>query len=209
MEAEPKGVLIIGANSVARSIGRALLDQGFRVKLTDTTWSELQAARMEGLETYYGNPVSAHADQHLELAGIGRLFAMSRRPELNTLACMKYRVEFGHRRVFTLLNAREKDAAGKQPVEEKYRVPRLFGDNVSLQKLSSLIAQGAEIKATPITREYSFDAYRADKGKQAILLFGIDHDGNLRPFTDTSEPPISAGWTVLALVPANESEKNA
>ncbi len=209
MEAEPKGVLIVGANSVARAIGKALLEQGFRVKLTDTTWSELQAARMEGLETYYGNPVSAHADQHLELAGIGRLLAMSRRPELNTLACMKYRVEFGQRRVFTLLNARERDATEKQRVVEKYRVPRLFGDDVSLQKLSSLIAQGAEIKATLITEEFTFDAYQAEKEKQSILLFGVDAEGNLRAFTDTSEPPISAGWTVLALVPPDENEKKS
>ncbi|MEZ5572536.1 MAG: sodium:proton antiporter [Halioglobus sp.] len=84
VEEEPRGILIVGANLVARTIGKALLQQGFRVKLTDTTWSELQSARMDGLETYYGEPVSAHADRHLELEGIGRLFAMSRRPALNT-----------------------------------------------------------------------------------------------------------------------------
>ena len=206
MEAEPRGVLIIGANPVARSIGKALLAQGFRVKLTDTTWSELQAARMEGLETYYGNPVSAHADQHLELAGIGRLFAMSRRPELNTLACMKYRVEFGHRRVFTLLNARERDATDKQRVEEKYRVPRLFGEDVTLQQLSRMISRGAEIKATLLTDSFSFETYRAEKGESSLLLFGIDPEGNLRAFTDASEPPIKAGWTVLALVPEEQPE---
>ncbi len=202
MEEEPKGVLIVGANIVARTIGKALLEQGFRVKLTDTTWSELQAARMDGLETYYGNPVSAHADQHLELAGIGRLFAMSRRPELNALACLKYRVEFGQRRVFTLLDAEEKDASKKQVIAENNRAPRLFGDNVTIQKLSSMIAKGAEIKATLITEEFTFESYQDEQEKNAILLFGIDADENLRAFTNESQPSIKAGWTVLALIPS-------
>ncbi len=103
---------------MARGIGKALLQQGFRVKLTDTTWSEIQAARMDGLDTYYGDPVSAHADRQLELEGIGRLFAMSRRPALNTLAVIKFRREFGRSRVFTLRNAQEKDASEKRRVAE-------------------------------------------------------------------------------------------
>jgi NhaP-type Na+/H+ or K+/H+ antiporter len=77
-EAEPNGVLIVGANGVARAIGQALVRQGFRVKLSDTSYEEIRSARMAGLETYYGDPISAHADQYLELVGIGRLFAMSR-----------------------------------------------------------------------------------------------------------------------------------
>jgi hypothetical protein len=73
----------------------ALRDQGFRVKLADTSYEEIRAARMAGLEVYYGDPMSSHAEQFLELVGIGRLFAVSRRSRWNTLACMKYRSEFG------------------------------------------------------------------------------------------------------------------
>ncbi|MEQ9462918.1 MAG: sodium:proton antiporter, partial [Haliea sp.] len=36
-EAEPNGVLIVGANGVARAIAQALVRQGFRVKLADTS----------------------------------------------------------------------------------------------------------------------------------------------------------------------------
>jgi hypothetical protein len=203
IEEEPKGVLIVGANPVARVIGKALLEVGFRVKLTDTTWSELQAARMEGLATYYGNPVSAHADQNLDLTGIGRLFAMSRRPAFNTLACLKYRSEFGPRRVYTLRNAEEKDESDKRRVADHYRAPRLFGEGVTMQKLSSLIAKGAEIKATLLSEEFSLDDYRHSNSKN-ILLFGIDPEGRLRAFTDTFQPPVQPGWTLLALVPAAE-----
>lgn len=209
MEEEPRGILIVGANPVARMIGKALLQQGFRVKLTDTTWSETQAARMDGLDTYYGDPVSAHADRQLELEGIGRLFAMSRRPELNTLSVVKFRREFGRNRVFTLRNSQEKDASDKRRVAETFRAPRLFGEGVTLQKLSSLIAQGAEVKATLLSETFDLAAYEKAKGKSHIPLFALDKNHHLRAFTDNYQPEVKPGWTLLSLVspaaPATEA----
>ena len=199
-EEEPRGILIVGANPVARVIGKALLKQGFRVKLTDTTWSEIQAARMDGLDTYYGDPVSAHADRQLELDGIGRLFAMSRRPALNTLSAFKFRREFGRNRVFTLRTSEEKDESEKRRVAENFRAPRLFGEGVTLQKLSSLVAQGAEVKATPLSETFDLAAYEKAKGKSHIPLFALDKNDNLRAFTDEHQPDVKPGWTVLSLV---------
>ena len=200
VEAEPRGILIVGANPVARMIGKALLQQGFRVKLTDTTWSETQAARMDGLDTYYGDPVSAHADRQLELEGIGRLFAMSRRPALNTLAAVKFRREFGRNRVFTLRNAQEKDDSEKRRVAENFRAPRLFGEGVTLQKLSSLIAQGSEVKATLLSETFDMSAYEEASGKSHIPLFALDKNNHLRAFTDDFQPEVKPGWTLLSLV---------
>lgn len=211
VEEEPRGILIVGANQVSRTIGKALLQQGFRVKLTDTTWSEIQAARMEGLDTYYGDPVSAHADRQLELEGIGRLFAMSRRPALNTLSAMKFRREFGRNRVFTLRTSQEKDESEKRRVAESYRAPRLFGEGVTQQKLASLIAKGAEIKATLLTENFDLADYQKARGSSHIPLFALDKKGLLRAFTDDYQPEVKPGWTLLSLVSTEqlEAEKSA
>ncbi len=203
VEEESRGILIVGANAVARAIGRALTQQGFRVRLTDTTWSETQAARMDGLDTYFGDPVSAHADRNLDLAGLGYLFAMSRRPALNTLAAVKFRTEFGARRVFTLRNAQEKDRSEKRRVAETFSAPRLFGEGVTLQKLASLIAQGAEVKTTVLTEAFDMTAYEEKRGKGSILLFALDPANRLRPFTDKVLPEPQPGWSVMALVPGS------
>ncbi len=203
VEEEPRGILIVGANAVARTIGRALKQQGFRVRLTDTTWSETQAARMDGLDTYFGEPVSAHADRNLDLTGLGYLFAMSRRPALNTLATVKFRTEFGSRRVFTLRNAQEKDSSEKRRVAETFSAPRLFGEDVTLQKLASLIAQGAEVKATLLTEAFDMAAYEEKRGKGSILLFALDAANRLRPFSDRERPEPQPGWSVIALVPGS------
>tara|TARA_B110000503_G_scaffold20798_1_gene31455 strand:+ start:15939 stop:17774 length:1836 start_codon:yes stop_codon:yes gene_type:complete len=206
VEEEPRGILIVGANPVARAIGRALLQQGFRVKLTDTTWSELQTARMDGLDTYYGDPVSAHADRHLELEGIGRLFAMSRRPALNTLSTIKFKREFGRNRVFTLRTSQEKDAYEKRRVAQSYRAPRLFGEGVTQQKLASLIAQGGEIKATLLTENFALADYQKARGSSHIPLFALDKNGHLRAFTDEHQPEVKPGWTLLSLVSPEQLE---
>lgn len=207
MEEEPRGILIIGANSVARAVGHALSDKGFRVKITGTSWTEIQAARMEGLDTYYGNPVSAHADQHLDLIGIGNLLAMSRRPALNTLACLKYRNEFGPNRTFTLRTSEEKDTSEKNRVNDRYRAPRLFSEAITLQKLSSLIGQGAQVKSTRFSESFGWDEYVKEYGKDAIPLFVVDDRQSLRAFTDQQQPEISPGATLVALLPKSATEK--
>ena len=200
-EEEAKGVLILGGNNVALAIGKALLSSGFRVKLASSSWSEIQAARMEGLETYFGNPVSAHADRHLDLMGIGRLLAMSRRPALNTLASMKYASEFGRQRVFTLRTSEEKDESEKARMGESYHTQRLFGGDVTIQKLASLLGQGAEIKSTRLSDSFTIEDYREYYGNDAMPLFGINPEGRLRPFTDEAEPEVGHGWVLVALLP--------
>jgi NhaP-type Na+/H+ or K+/H+ antiporter len=208
MEAEPKGILIVGANAFATAIGIVLKEKGFRVKITDTSWTEIQAARMQGLDTYYGNPVSAHADQHLDLVGIGRLLAMSRRPALNTLACMKYRNEFGLNRVFSLRNSEENDASEKNRVSDRYRAPRLFDESLTLQKLSSLVSRGAEVKSTRFSDSFGWEDYVAQYGSEAIPLFTIDEQQSLRAFTDQHQPEIQSGTTLIALVPKSAMERS-
>src|SRR3569833_3839502 len=85
-EPDPRGALIVGADPVSRLLARALAEKEFRVVLADSHWEEISAARMEGLATYYGNAVSEHADRHLDLVGVGMLFALSRDAAHNALA---------------------------------------------------------------------------------------------------------------------------
>ncbi len=179
-EAEPHGLLILGANPVSRTIGRALRDQGFRVKIADTSYDEIRTARMEGLEVYYGDPLSAHADQFLELTGIGRLFAMSRRTRWNTLACMKYRSEFGPQRVFSLRNSEDRPKSDRERINDEYAPPRMFGEDVSLEKLASLIAGGAKIKTIRLSEDFSLEDYRAENRVGLIPLFTLGDKQRLR-----------------------------
>ncbi|HAS8147502.1 TPA: sodium:proton antiporter, partial [Vibrio vulnificus] len=75
-EPAPKGFLIIGANDVARTLAQAINKYDCRVVLTDSNWDYIRQARMAGLDNYFGNPVSSHADEYLNLIGIGHVVAL-------------------------------------------------------------------------------------------------------------------------------------
>ena len=199
-EPEPRGVLIVGANPVARAVGRALFKQGLPVILADSHWDHVSAARMDGLSTYHGNPVSEHADRHLDLVGIGHLFGLSPQAELNVLAARYYRREFGDRGIFTLSVAIEDDAREiKHGASAEFRGRPLFDKGVSYRKIASLLKQGAEIRATTLSEQFDFTAWREAQGKRSIPLFAITPRGDLRIFTTDTELKPGAGFVLLAL----------
>ena len=200
---DDSGVLIIGGNPVALAVAEALAKQNLRVRVASSSWQEMQTARMLGLDTYFGNPVSAHADRHLDLVGVGQLFAMSMRPELNTLAAMKFQAELGKSGVFTLRSAGEKDGSEKSRLGEKLRVPRLFGQEVSIQKLASLVSKGYQVKATRLTAEFGLEEFDSRYG-EVLKLFAIDPRGKLRAYTDEHSPKPGDGWHILFLHPGTD-----
>ena len=204
-EPGPRGFLIIGANPVARAVGAALNENNFPVILIDSSWESIRAARMEGLGTFYGNPVSSHADQHLDLVGYGKLLGLSPRRELNTMATMRYRLEFGEANVYSLPWVSEKE--DKHEVAAHHRGATLFSSEASYARLASLISQGAEIRRTRITDEFSFEAYLKVEDRQVMPLFAIDTRDRVQVFTAEQQPEPKAGWSVIGLIKEEETEK--
>ena len=199
-EAEPNGVLFVGANRVARALAMTLKVHGFRVKLADTSYEEIRAARMAGLEVYYGDPISSHADQYLELAGIGRLFAVSLRTRWNTLACMKFKSEFGPQRVFSLRN-REDNDSDRARIMDDYAPPRLFSSDLSYEKFASLLSQGAEIKTLRLSQDFPLADYKRQNSARVIPLFTLDAQQKLRVLTsEDAYEDSSNGERLIALV---------
>jgi hypothetical protein len=60
--------------------------------VVDTNWEDISQSRMAGLNTYYGNPLSDHADRYIDLIGVGAMLAMTPNAEQNTLAALHYRL---------------------------------------------------------------------------------------------------------------------
>ncbi|MGD8577563.1 MAG: sodium:proton antiporter [Thiohalophilus sp.] len=206
-EPDPRGFLIIGANPVARTIGLALQKQKFNVLLTDTTWENIRNARMEGLPTYYGNPMSAHADQYLDLVGIGRMLALSPVTDMNVLAGLRFRREFGAGSIYALQTAQEKEAPEKLKAGQYHRGYLLFGEDITFSKLSSMISQGAEIHDTKLSEDFGFEDFQEKYGKHAIPLFAIDPRGRIQLFVADGKMVPGSNWTILSLIEPTEEEK--
>jgi CPA1 family monovalent cation:H+ antiporter len=198
-EPEPNGLLIIGANPVARAVGTALAEKGVEVRLADSSWDNVRAARMQGLKTYHGNPISEHADRHLDLVAIGRLMGLSYIDDLNALAALRYRTEFGAGEIYALQPSAEKTKGEKHAVAPERRGRLLFGEGATYAKLASLINKGVKIRSTKLTESFGLnDLYKQSPGR-LIPLFAITPKGQLRIFTAQKKLEPQAGWTLLSL----------
>ncbi|WP_343990494.1 sodium:proton antiporter [Kangiella japonica] len=218
-EASDNGVLIIGSNPVALKVAQSLRDSGFDVIMAHNNYTNISRARMEGVKTYFGNPVSDHADRNLDLIGFGHLFAMSMDRELNTLCEINYRHDFGKKNIYRLKfndDRSKSNGKNKQNGEKKnnrqertdyWQSAWLFGEEVSYGKLASMIANNAKIKTTNITENYSYEQYRTDN-KNHIALFMIDKSGSLQVFSSETGKNIDSGTKIIALVHDPDNKKN-
>jgi NhaP-type Na+/H+ or K+/H+ antiporter len=181
---EPRGFLIIGANPVARAIARVLTDNGVRTLIADTSWERISRARSEGLDTYLGNPMSEHADHHMNLVGIGRMLAMSPHENENVAAIMHYRLELGRSNVYFIQSRRQETAAETLQLPLSRRGRLLFGKDITYSLLDSALTNGAEMRATKITEQFDYDAFCRQHGKKAIPLFVIRKKGRVQVMED-------------------------
>lgn len=203
-EPEPRGILIVGGNDVARMLAVALSDAGFRVLLADDNWENIKKSRMLAIPSFYGNAVSAYADRHMDLIGLGYLLALSSRPALNRLACVRYEHEFGMNGVFALQSTAEIAQLEKKKISDKVSGSLLFGKDITYEFLSERLITGAEVHTTLLTSEFTLEHYRQEH-PDAILLFAVDHKDNLRMSEVESDLSPESGWKLVSLVSKSES----
>lgn len=193
-----KGILIIGANPVSIIIAKALNDIGLKTLLCDSHWEDISAARMKGLETYYGNPVSDHAEINLELNGFNSMLGLSRYSETNNTSALRFREDFGVKNIFTLPPEEKLRTHDKHLVSENYKGHTLFGANMTFPKLNAFLRKNGVVKNTQLSDEYGFENWLIDNNG-AIPLFVFDKKDKIHWFTSEHKPCPEAGWKVFSL----------
>lgn len=172
---DPRGFLIVGANEIARQLAKALTKYDCRVLVCDSNWDYIRRARMAGLECYYGNAISSHADQYLDYTGLGHVLAVTSDNHFNAMACMRLIRDFGEKNVFCLHNNARIKNPQKHRAAEEYHGLSFLGGQVSYKKLASLLNQGAEIKHTRISDTFTYADYLAKYKNDFVLpLFIVD-----------------------------------
>lgn len=173
---------------------------GYRVILADTDYLAIRQARMAGLETFFGNPVSEAADRKLDLSDINFLLALSPSPELNALAVLRYEREFGAGNVFVLQTEGERSGSAKARLTEEVLGRRLFGETVTLEQLLSWVEGGGKISTTKLTETFDWAAYQKRLGTRGVVLLTVTPSGLLKVVDDHFALKPGAGWTVVALL---------
>lgn len=197
---EPVGFLIVGANPFAQLLAQTLIQHDQPATIIDTNWQAIREARMKGIPVFYGNPVSEHTDRHLNLTGLGNIIALTPRHDLNTLSCFRFSKEFGKQHAY-MLASKEPSTPEKVYTEASYRPNLLFGKDISFAKLASLVANGAQLKSTKLTQEFTLDDFISNNPSSTIPLLLVDAKGRLKFFLVDAEPQANPGDTLVSLSP--------
>lgn len=204
-ESAPRGFLLIGANRVAREIGQALARYDRRVLMTDSNWEYISQVRMLGLDSYYGNPISSHADDNLNLIGIGQVVALTSDQHFNIMACMRFVDDFGEDKVHCLRKTKA-NGSEKHSVAEEYHGRLLLGGNVSYSQLASLFSRGAEIKHTRLSDSFTYQDYQVHhKNNLVIPLFFVEEKGRIYFCDEPEEFAPDVNSTVVSLLMLEKS----
>jgi NhaP-type Na+/H+ or K+/H+ antiporter len=198
-EPPPNGFLIVGANNIARTIALELKKNKVDVLLTDSNWDNIRAARMDGLRTFYGNPVSEYAEQRLDLVGLGKLLGLSPERSINTVAGMRFGNEFGQHNIFALRTSVDARLSEMHIDGEEHRGQYLFSEDLTYSKFSSMLAQGAELHSTRLSSEFTWNDFQQQNGKDAIPLFAITPEGKVISSKIGSNFEPKNDWKVISL----------
>jgi NhaP-type Na+/H+ or K+/H+ antiporter len=198
-EADPQGVLIVGAHRFGRAVAKALQAEGFPVLLVDSNPSQIAVARMEGVPTYCANILSEISIDELELSGIGRFLALTPNDELNSLAALHFSDIFGKSQVYQIVPV-ESGAARVSTAVHHWRGRRLFAADADYDYLDQRVAGGAVVKRTKLSDKFGFQAFKDRYGDDARVLFTISPAGKLSVHTVEQPPKTAAGTTLISLV---------
>jgi NhaP-type Na+/H+ or K+/H+ antiporter len=193
---DPQGVLFVGANPISRAMAKALHDKGVHVLLADRNRSNTSAARMQGLPAYSGDMLLDRALEEIHFGGLGRLLAMTPNDGVNALAAEHFEHEFGRSNVYQLPRA----GAEKEPLPRHLGGRRLFHKSAEYWELQRRLNAGQVVKATRLTDQFDYGAFRATYGEEALPLFWISEGGRLNVITADAEFAPRAGQTLIALV---------
>lgn len=197
-EPAPNGFLIMGANPLARCIGEAIQELGFKVTIAGTSRSNVNAARLAGMNTFYGNPASEYADSRLSLVGIGHLLSLSPDSEINRVASSRFSKDFNRENIFSISSSLDRDNSNKHRIAGNYRPYNIIGNHKSYFELAKIVAADGYVRNTKLSDEYTLEHYQGDN-PDSIPLFYLSPKNELIVIHDELDIQPTSGWTILSL----------
>lgn len=197
---DPHGFLLFGASQFSRELATELANNDINVTIADTNWDSIRHARMQNIQTYYGNPISEHAERYLDLSTIGNVLVLSPYRQLNPLVTMHFEHELGSEATILGLTSNEQDKPQSHQVSENYaKKLSLFSEGITFAYLANAMKHGATIKTTGLTEAFGYDDYVLEYGDTAIpLVYLTENDVDVFTTSKTISP--KAGWKIISLI---------
>ncbi|MCP9237495.1 sodium:proton antiporter [Lewinella sp. JB7] len=104
------GVLILGANDFAITIGEYLKGEGREVFLVDSNAKNIRRAQEKGLRAIVANIYNSDLSEEYDLLDVGYMLALTGSDDVNAYAITRYEDIFGERGAYRLITAEEMKA---------------------------------------------------------------------------------------------------
>lgn len=139
------GFLVVGGNTVGRSLAQAMVRLGPSVMVVDTNPVHVRRCREAGLPARKADALDEVAMEAVPMDSIGNLLALTPSDGVNRLAVRLYAREFGpgHVRAVRLEDSPEKE-------ETSTTVPYLFGDRLSWEGFRDRLQRGWTVESARV-----------------------------------------------------------
>ena len=114
---DAEGILIIGASSVSRLVGKYLQDNKRHVVLMDNNADNVRKAKDLGLDAIAGSVYEDDLFNNIELNDVGYLMAMTGNSDINKTAINKFTSQYGEKGSFRLISSDEMNDPETNPAE--------------------------------------------------------------------------------------------
>jgi len=195
----PQGFLLVGAAKWIRDVAHVVENQGLRVVLVDSNWTNVTTARRDGLTAYYLDILDEGVEDEIDLYGIGRLLSLTPNDEVNALAALHFGDLFGRANVFQLPLGDHPSGKRRESIPEHLRGRWVFRQDATHEFIRARVQAGATIKRTNLTEEFTYQDFVERYGESAIPLF-IIRGGDVSIMTVANPPTPKAGQTLISLV---------
>ncbi len=192
-----RGFLLIGTNPFTFELAKALKKLDRPALIVDKNWFRLKEFRQNDIDVYYGEVLSEEAEHDIDHNVYENLYALTDNDHYNALVCADFGPEFGRNHVMQFAPHKDTPAARQLPSTLGGRyLPNL----TSYEDAMGILAQGGQIRVTPISENFTFQDYQEHNPK-AIALFAAPEKGALRVFRNGGEMSVHAGEKIVALIP--------
>jgi hypothetical protein len=192
-EPNPQGVLLVGAHAWSIEFGSVLKELGFRVLLVDSNPVNIYSARAKGLDASFTNVLAEDVVDQIDLQGIGRIFAVTANDEVNALSALHFADLLGRSEVYQL-PYKKKLPSEQNPVPRHLRGRRLFGENITYDRLQELFSQSQRIEILEIKTEQDIAAMDMEAVLPLVL---VNAQKNLLIYTDEQQPKPLPGTILI------------
>jgi len=200
-----EGILIIGASSISRLIGKYLQENERHVVLVDNNADNIKKASNMGLEAIVGSVYSDDLMDNIELNDVGYLMAITGNSDINRTAINKFKNQFGEKGSYRVISSDEMNDPEKSPPEG------LFSQTDDFIKLSDVSRRYPTIHEEPLnSREHYEGLVEISKTDPDIIpLFVKTSTGNLIIIpSQSADVEIEEGYYFVYLGKKMQKEDN-